>query len=214
MAGLSIVDKKGNEKEKIKISDDLVKTGPGEEVIYQDIRRYLAQVRSGTHSTKGRSEVRGGGRKPWRQKGTGNARAGTIRSPLWKGGGIVFGPKPRDYSFKLNKKVIRKSKAIALSEKFKNKKIIVVDDLGLKEASTKKAAKIIEDLKIAGNKILVVTENLNDNDSKSFRNINDVVVESAKGINAYYLMFSDYVIFTKNSLNILIERMTDDKSKS
>jgi len=214
MAGLSIVDKKGNEKEKIKISDDLVKTGPGEEVIYQDIRRYLAQIRSGTHSTKGRSEVRGGGRKPWRQKGTGNARAGTIRSPLWKGGGIVFGPKPRDYSFKLNKKVIRKSKAIALSEKFKNKKIIVVDDLGLKEASTKKAAKIIENLKIAGNKILVVTENLNDNDSKSFRNINDVVVESAKGINAYYLMFSDYVIFTKKSLNILIERMTDDKSKS
>ena len=214
MAGLSIVDKKGNEKEKIKISDDLVKTGPGEEVIYQDIRRYLAQIRSGTHSTKGRSEVRGGGRKPWRQKGTGNARAGTIRSPLWKGGGIVFGPKPRDYSFKLNKKVIRKSKAIALSEKFKNKKIIVVDDLGLKEASTKKAAKIIEDLKIAGNKILVVTENLNDNDSKSFRNINDVVVESAKGVNAYYLMFSDYVIFTKNSLNILIERMTDGKSKS
>ncbi len=214
MAGLSIVDKKGNEKEKIKISDDLVKAGPGEEVIYQDIRRYLAQIRSGTHSTKGRSEVRGGGRKPWRQKGTGNARAGTIRSPLWKGGGIVFGPKPRDYSFKLNKKVIRKSKAIALSEKFKNKKIIVVDDLGLKEASTKKAAKIIEDLKIAGNKILVVTENLNDNDSKSFRNINDVVVESAKGVNAYYLMFSDYVIFTKNSLNILIERMTDGKSKS
>ena len=214
MAGLSIVDKKGNEKEKIKISDDLVKTGPGEEVIYQDIRRYLAQIRSGTHSTKGRSEVRGGGRKPWRQKGTGNARAGTIRSPLWKGGGIVFGPKPRDYSFKLNKKVIRKSKAIALSEKFKNKKIIVVDNLGLKKASTKKAAKIIEDLKIAGNKILVVTENLNDNDSKSFRNINDVVVESAKGVNAYYLMFSDYVIFTKNSLNILIERMTDGKSKS
>lgn len=214
MAGLSIVDKKGNEKEKIKISDDLVKAGSGEEVIYQDIRRYLAQIRSGTHSTKGRSEVRGGGRKPWRQKGTGNARAGTIRSPLWKGGGIVFGPKPRDYSFKLNKKVIRKSKAIALSEKFKNKKIIVVDDLGLKEASTKKAAKIIEDLKITGNKILVVTENLNDNDSKSFRNINDVVVESAKGLNTYYLMFSDYVIFTKNSLNILIERMTDGKSKS
>ncbi|MCD4670070.1 MAG: 50S ribosomal protein L4 [Actinomycetia bacterium] len=214
MASLSVVDKQGNEQEKLKISDDLVKTGPGEEVIYQDIRRYLAQIRSGTHSTKGRSEVRGGGRKPWRQKGTGNARAGTIRSPLWKGGGVTFGPKPRDYSFKLNKKVIRKSKAIALSDKFKNKKIIVVDDFGLKEASTKKAAKIIENLKIAGNKILVVTENLNDNDSKSFRNISNVVVESANGINAYYLMFSDYVIFTKNSLNKLIERMTDGKSKS
>jgi len=106
MASLSVVDKQGKEKEKIKISDDLVKQGAGSEVIYQDIRRYLAQRRSGTHSTKGRSEVRGGGRKPWRQKGTGNARAGTIRSPLWKGGGVVFGPKPRNYSFKLNKKVI------------------------------------------------------------------------------------------------------------
>jgi len=214
MASVSVVDKQGNEKEKLKISDELVKTDSSEEIIYQDIRRYLAQIRSGTHSTKGRSEVRGGGRKPWRQKGTGNARAGTIRSPLWKGGGIVFGPKPRDHSFKLNKKVIRKSKAIALSEKFKNKKLIVVDDLGLKEVSTKKAAKIIEDLKVANKKILLVTDNLNDNDSKSFRNINNVVVESAKGVNAYYLMFSDYVIFTKNSLNKLIERMTDDKSKS
>jgi len=214
MASVSVVDKQGNEKEKLKISDELVKTDTSEEIIYQDIRRYLAQIRSGTHSTKGRSEVRGGGRKPWRQKGTGNARAGTIRSPLWKGGGIVFGPKPRDHSFKLNKKVIRKSKVIALSEKFKNKKLIVVDDLGLKEVSTKKAAKIIEDLKVANKKILLVTDNLNDNDSKSFRNINNVVVESAKGVNAYYLMFSDYVIFTKNSLNKLIERMTDDKSKS
>ena len=112
MASLSVVDKQGKEKEKIKISDDLVKQGVRSEVIYQDIRRYLAQRRSGTHSTKGRSEVRGGGRKPWRQKGTGNARAGTIRSPLWKGGGVVFGPKPRDYSFKLNKKVIKKKKLI------------------------------------------------------------------------------------------------------
>jgi len=214
MASVSVVDRQGNEKEKLKISDELVKIDPSEEIIYQDIRRYLAQIRSGTHSTKGRSEVRGGGRKPWRQKGTGNARAGTIRSPLWKGGGIVFGPKPRSHSFKLNKKVIRKSKAIALSEKFKNGKLIVVDDLGLKEVSTKKAVKIIEDLKVANNKILVVTDNLNDNDSKSFRNINNVVVESAKGVNAYYLMFSDYVIFTKNSLNKLIERMTDGKSKS
>lgn len=214
MASVSIVDSQGKEKEKLEISDELVNAGPGEEVIYQDIRRYLAQIRSGTHSTKGRSEVRGGGRKPWRQKGTGNARAGTIRSPLWKGGGITFGPKPRSHSFKLNKKVIKKSKAIALSEKFRNQKIIVVDDLGLKEISTKKASKIINDLKISNNKVLVITDNLNDNDSKSFRNIDNVIVESAKGVNAYYLMFADYVVFTKNSLNILIERMTDGKSKS
>ncbi|MCJ7665436.1 MAG: 50S ribosomal protein L4 [Actinobacteria bacterium] len=214
MASLSVIDTQGKEKEKIKISDDLVKQDAVSEVIYQDIRRYLAQRRSGTHSTKGRSEVRGGGRKPWRQKGTGNARAGTIRSPLWKGGGVVFGPKPRDYSFKLNKKVIRKSKAIALSEKFKNKKLLVVDDFGFKKPSTNDAAKILENLKITGGKVLIVTESLNDNNSKSFRNILNVVVESAKGLNAYYLMLADYVVFTKNSLNELMERMTYDKSKS
>lgn len=214
MASLSVVDKQGKEKEKIKISDDLVKQGAGSEVIYQDIRRYLAQRRSGTHSTKGRSEVRGGGRKPWRQKGTGNARAGTIRSPLWKGGGVVFGPKPRDYSFKLNKKVIKKSKAIALSEKFKDKKLFVIDDFGFKKPNTKDAAKILDNLKITDGKVLIVTENLNDDSSKSFRNISSVVVESAKGLNAYYLILADYVVFTKNSLNEMMERMTDDKSKS
>jgi large subunit ribosomal protein L4 len=214
MASLSVVDKQGKEKEKIKISDDLVKQGAGSEVIYQDIRRYLAQRRSGTHSTKGRSEVRGGGRKPWRQKGTGNARAGTIRSPLWKGGGVVFGPKPRDYSFKLNKKVIKKSKAIALSEKFKDKKLFVVDDFGFKKPNTKDAAKILNNLKITDGKVLIVTENLNDDSSKSFRNISNVVVESARGLNAYFLMLADYVVFTKNSLNEMMERMTDDKSKS
>ncbi|GAF95036.1 unnamed protein product [marine sediment metagenome] len=214
MASLSVVDTQGKEKEKIKIPDDLVKQSAGSEVIYQDIRRYRAQLRSGTHSTKGRSEVRGGGRKPWRQKGTGNARAGTIRSPLWKGGGIVFGPKPRDYSFKLNKKVIRKSKAAALSEKFKNKKIIVIDDFGFEKPSTNVAAKILENLKIMDGRVLVVTENLNDNNSKSFRNMSNVVVESAKGLNAYYLILADYVVFTKNSLNELMERMADGKSKS
>ena len=214
MASLSIVDKQGKEKEKIKISDDLVKQGAGSEVIYQDIRRYLAQRRSGTHSTKGRSEVRGGGRKPWRQKGTGNARAGTIRSPLWKGGGVVFGPKPRDYSFKLNKKVIKKSKAIALSEKFKDKKLFVVDDFGFKKPNTKDAAKILDNLKVTDGKVLIVTVNLNGNSSKSFRNISNVIVETAKGLNAYYLMLADYVVFTKNSLTEMMERMTDDKSKS
>jgi len=214
MASLSVVDTQGKEKEKIKIPDGLVKQNAGSEVIYQDIRRYRAQLRSGTHSTKGRSEVRGGGRKPWRQKGTGNARAGTIRSPLWKGGGIVFGPKPRDHSFKLNKKVIRKSKAAALSEKFKNKKLIVIDDFGFEKPSTNGASKILENLKVMDGRVLVVTENLNDNNSKSFRNMSNVVVESAKGLNAYYLILADYVVFTKNSLNELMERMADGKSKS
>jgi len=214
MASVKVVDKSGTEKEKINISDDLVKVEGGHEVIYQDIRRYLAQVRSGTHSTRGRSEVRGGGRKPWRQKGTGNARAGTIRSPLWKGGGIVFGPKPREYSFKLNKKVINKSRAMALSQKFKDKKLIIVDDFGLKKPNTKEAARILAGLKLSGSRVLVVTSDINDNDSRSFRNIDNVKVESAKGLNTYYLVFAEYVVFTKNSIKELLERMADGKSKS
>jgi len=214
MASVNVVDKKGKEKEKIKVSDNLLKVKPGDEVIYQDIRRYLAQIRSGTHSTKGRSEVRGGGKKPWRQKGTGNARAGTIRSPLWKGGGIVFGPKPRDYSFKLNKKMRKKSRAIALSHKFKEDKLIVVDNFGLKEPSTKKAAGIIDALKLSGSRVLVVVSDINDNDAMSFRNIDNVLVESAKGLNTYHIVLAQYLIFTKNSINELIERMTDGKPKS
>ncbi|MDZ7838763.1 MAG: 50S ribosomal protein L4 [Actinomycetota bacterium] len=118
MASLNVIDSEGKEIEKIDIDDQLVKQEANHEILYQEVRRFLASQRAGTHSTKTRSEVRGGGRKPWRQKGTGNARAGTNRSPIWKGGGVVFGPKPRDHSFKLNKKVIKKSKLIALSEKY------------------------------------------------------------------------------------------------
>ena len=113
---------------------------------------YEANQRSGNASTKDRSEVSGGGRKPWRQKGTGNARAGSNRSPIWRGGGITFGPRPRDYSFKLNKKVMKRSKLIAFSDKFENKKIIVIDKLNFKKPETKKAAGILKKLKLDSEK--------------------------------------------------------------
>ena len=146
MVSLNVVDSSGKEMEKINISNEIARQKVNSEVLYQEVRRYLASIRSGTHKVKGRSEVRGGGRKPWRQKGTGNARAGSIRSPIWRGGGGVFGPKPRDYSFKLNKKVIKQSKLIALSEKIKNKKIMVIDKLSFKNPETKKAAEILKKL--------------------------------------------------------------------
>src|SRR4030065_1635260 len=119
MSSLSVIDPEGTELEKINISDELVKKTVNSEILYQEVRRYLASLRSGTHKTKDRSEVRGGGKKPWRQKGTGNARAGSNRSPIWKGGGVVFGPTPRDYAFKLNKKIIKQSKMMAFSDKLK-----------------------------------------------------------------------------------------------
>ncbi len=206
MGSLSVIDTKGTELEKINISDELVKKKVNSEILYQEIRRYLASLRSGTHKTKDRSEVRGGGKKPWRQKGTGNARAGTIRSPLWKGGGVVFGPTPRDYSFKLNKKVVRQSKLMALSEKFKDKKIIVLDKMEFETPETKKAAVMLKKLNLDRNKVLIVFDNLDNNEVKSFRNIQNVMVGSSKGLNAYIMLIADYIVFTKSSLNDFIER--------
>jgi len=212
MASLNIIDLEGKEKEKINISDEVVKQGSNEEILYQEVRRFLATRRAGTHSTKGRSEVSGGGRKPWRQKGTGNARAGSNRSPLWRGGGIIFGPKPRDYSFKLNKKVIRKSKFIAISEKFKEKKIIVVEDMTFESPKTKKAQEILKNLKVAEKKVLLVLENVNNNTAKSFKNIESVLISSSKGLSTYNILVADYLMFTKNSLLEFIKGLGNERS--
>ncbi len=212
MASLNIVDIKGKEVEKLNISDEMVNQDINNEILYQEVRRYLASRRAGTHSTKERSEVRGGGRKPWRQKGTGNARAGSIRSPIWKGGGVVFGPKPRDHSFKLNKKVIRKSKLIALSDKFKEGKIIVLDNLNFKSPKTKNASKILDKLKLDSTRVLLVLVDDSGNEAKSFRNIKNIEVINAKAVNAYFMLLADYLLFTKDSLTELMERLTNERS--
>ena len=212
MASLNVVGVDGKETGKINISNEILGKKVNSEVLYQEVRRYLASIRSGTHKTKGRSEVSGGGKKPWRQKGTGNARAGSNRSPIWRGGGITFGPRPRDYSFKLNKKVMKQSKLIAFSEKFKNKKIFVIDEMEFKKPDTKKAAGIIKKFNLTGEKVLMVLENLNTDETKSFRNIRSVVVESAKGLNAYIILSADYLLFTKKSLNAFMERISNGRS--
>ncbi|HJX01854.1 MAG TPA: 50S ribosomal protein L4 [Candidatus Humimicrobiaceae bacterium] len=212
MVSLNIVDSDGKELEKINIPGEIVKQEINSEIMYQEVRRYLASIRSGTHKTKDRSEVRGGGKKPWRQKGTGNARAGSNRSPIWKGGGVVFGPTPRDYAFKLNKKVIKQSKMMAFSDKLKNKKILVVDKLSFKNPETGKAAKILKKLKMDKEKVLMVFDSLDANEVKSFRNIGNVMVESSKGLNAYIILAADYIVFTKNSLDDFIKRLGNGKS--
>lgn len=205
MTSLNVLDIEGKEIEKIEIPDEIVNQKLNTDILYQEVRRYLASIRAGTHSTKGRSEVSGGGRKPWRQKGTGNARAGSIRSPIWKGGGVVFGPKPRDYSFKLNKKVIRKSKLIALSEKFRDNKILVLNECEFEVPKTKRAADMLNNLNLKGKKVLLVLDNLNSNEARSFRNLSNVLLSNVKGLNTYNILVSEYVIFTKSSLNKLAE---------
>src|SRR4030043_1962203 len=209
---LPIYNLEGEKTGTIKLSEKIFGLKINNNLIYQVINVQLANKRKHLAKVKDRGEVRGGGRKPWRQKGTGNARAGSNRSPIWRGGGVVFGPRPRDYSFKLNKKVIRQSKLIALSEKFKDKKIIILDKLSFKSPETKKAAKILKKLNLDKGKVLMVFDNLNTGEVKSFRNIGNVMVESAKGLNAYIILRADYLVFTKSSLNDFIKRLENGRS--
>jgi large subunit ribosomal protein L4 len=212
MANLDVLDLKGKEKEKIEIADDIVKQKMNDSILHQEVRRYLAAGRAGTHKTKQRSEVSGGGRKPWRQKGTGNARAGSNRSPIWRHGGITFGPVPRDHSFKLNKKVRRKSRLIAISEKFKSKKIMVLENLEFKQPKTKEAQGILDNLKILGNKILLVLDNAESSTGRSFRNIPGLKIVSGRSINTYDVLVADYLVFTKKSLTDFIKGLENEGS--
>jgi large subunit ribosomal protein L4 len=212
MATLDILDLKGSSKDKIDIPDEIVKQEVNTNILHMEVKRFLASARSGTSKVKGRSEVRGGGRKPWRQKGTGNARAGSTRSPLWRGGGVTFGPVPRDYSFKLNKKVIRKSKFMALSDKFNEGKLMVVSDFNFDKPSTKNASAILDNLKVGMSKVLVVLESLNGNELLSFRNMPNVLLTTYRSINTYEVLVSDYMIFTKNSLEKFLEEFSNARS--
>ena len=212
MANLDVLDLKGNEKEKIEVADDIVRQKMNDSILHQEIKRYLAAGRAGTHKTKQRSEVSGGGKKPWRQKGTGNARAGSNRSPIWRHGGITFGPVPRDHSFKLNKKVRKKSRLIAISEKFRSKKLMVLDGLELKTPKTKEAQTVLDNLKISGSKILLVLDSLEVSAVRSFRNIPGIKIVGVRGLNTYDVLVADYLVFTKKSLTDFIKGLENEGS--
>lgn len=177
-----------------------------EALLYEALKAQLASRRRGTASTKERGEVRGGGRKPWRQKGTGRARAGSIRSPIWKGGGTTFGPHPRDYSYSLSKKAKRKAIKSALSSKFKEKKILILDNIDLKEAKTKRMANILAKLG-SGKKPLLIIEEKNEKARMAARNIEGVKVLSPNSLNVYDLLNQDRLILTKEALTRLEENL-------
>lgn len=177
-----------------------------EALLYEALKAQLASRRRGTASTKERGQVRGGGRKPWRQKGTGRARAGSIRSPIWKGGGTTFGPHPRDYSYSLSKKAKRKAIKSALSSKFKEKKILILDNIDLKEAKTKRMANILAKLG-SGRKPLLVIEEGNEMARRAARNIEGVKVVSPNSLNLYDLLSHNKLILTKEALAKIEENL-------
>ena len=203
MANVSVYNIEGKEVGSIELNDAVFGVEVNEHLVHMAVVNQLANNRQGTQSAKTRSEVSGGGRKPWRQKGTGHARQGSTRSPQWTGGGVVFAPKPRDYSFKMNKKEKRIALLSSLSSKVADNKIVVLDAFNLDEVKTKKFAEVMSNLKV--DKALVVIEGENKNVVLSGRNIPTVKVSATNEINTYDVLKYETLVVTKAAVEKLEE---------
>ena len=195
MANVSVYNIEGKEVGKIDLSDAVFGVEVNEHLVHMAVVSQLANNRQGTQKAKTRSEVSGGGRKPWRQKGTGHARQGSTRAPQWTGGGVVFAPVPRDYSFKMNKREKRAALKSALTSRVEENKFIVIDEINFEEAKTKNFANILKNLDVS--KALVVLEDDNKNAELSARNIADVKTAKTNTINVYDILIYNTVITTK-----------------
>ncbi len=189
--------------ETIELNDEIFMVEPNDHVIYLDVKAFLANKRQGTHKAKERSEVSGGGKKPWRQKGRGGARAGTTRSPLWVGGGTIFGPKPRDYRQDINKKVKRLARKSALSYKVKDEQLMVVEDFNFDAPKTKEFSKIMSALKLEEKKILLLTNGKLENVVKSGRNIPKVKILEANNAATYDILNNQMLVILKSAVPAL-----------
>ena len=203
MANVSVYNIEGKEVGSIELNDAVFGVEVNEHLVHMAVVNQLANNRQGTQSAKTRSEVSGGGRKPWRQKGTGHARQGSTRSPQWTGGGVGFAPKPRDYSFKMNKKEKRAALCSALSSKVAESQIIVLDEFKLDEIKTKKFVEVMNNLKAS--KALVVLEGENKNVVLSGRNIPTVKVTATNEINTYDVLKYETLVVTKAAVEKLEE---------
>lgn len=201
---LSIFTTEGKDSgDQIELADSIFGIEPHETAIYEDVRRYMANQRQGTSNTKERGQVRGGGRKAYRQKGTGQARRGSIRSPLLKGGGTVFGPSPRDYSHKLPKKTKRLARKSAWSAKASDEAIKIVDDFTFDEPKTRKVADILKSLNVEEQKVLILTADTDKVLYKSARNIPDVEVLEANKPTTYQILDADVILIQKSAVEVL-----------
>ncbi len=198
MANVSVYNMEGKEVGKMDLSDSVFGVEINEHLVHMAVVQQLANNRQGTQKAKTRGEVSGGGRKPWRQKGTGHARQGSTRAPQWKGGGMVFAPVPRDYTFKLNKKEKRLALKSALTSRVQDEKFIVLDELKLDEIKTKKFKEVLDNLKVA--KAVVITAEDDKNVVLSARNIPTVITSAAGNINTYDIMKYSTVIATKDAV--------------
>lgn len=204
MEKMKVLNTKGEKVSDVKLNETVWAIEPNDTVLYDAITLTRNAERQGTADTKTRSEVSGGGRKPWKQKGTGRARQGSTRAPHWPGGGIVFGPHPRSYSKKMNKKERRLALKSALSYKVIGSELVIIDSLNIADGKTKTMVNILNDLKLTGN-ILLVVESLNENIVLATRNLPNVILLEASEINTYDVISSDVMVVTSEAIKQIEE---------
>lgn len=208
MATINVINQNNEVVGQVELNDEIFSIVPHRDALWEAVRMQQANKRQGTASTKGRSDVSGGGRKPYRQKGTGRARQGSIRAPQFRGGGIVFGPTPRDYSYRINKKVRRLALKSALASKFQDNEFTVMDKIVIEEPKTKEFAKIVEAIEAPAKTLFVVgKEEEADNAYRSSRNIPTVGMMNSLGINVYDLLNANKVVMTEAALNEVQEAL-------
>jgi large subunit ribosomal protein L4 len=205
MSTVNMVNTKNENVGEIELTDAVFNRQVKEYILHEVVRMQRAARRAGTASTKTRVEVRGGGRKPWRQKGSGRARAGTNRSPLWRGGGVTFGPKPRDYSFKVNRKVRKQAVAMALSARLAEGNLIVLDAFSMERIKTKDFVTIMDVLNVDNG--LIVANGDSENLARSSRNVHGYKVISSEGVNVYDILLHKKVILVKPAIESLEKRL-------
>lgn len=204
MSKIDVLNIKGEAVSEAELKDEIFAVEVSDHAVYEAVKNHLANKRQGTQSAKTRAEVRGGGRKPWRQKGTGRARAGSIRSPLWTGGGVIFAPKPRDYSYKIPKKTKRLALKSALTNKAEESKLIILDEVKFDGISTKKANEALKAV-TDERKVLIALGEKDDTVYKSFRNIPGVKVMVANHLNVYDIINAGALVMTKDALALVEE---------
>ncbi|MDD3113017.1 MAG: 50S ribosomal protein L4 [Candidatus Izemoplasmatales bacterium] len=207
MPKLAVYNQQGESVGEISLADSVFGVEPNQQVIYDVVKAQTASMRQGTAKVKNRSAVSGGGRKPYRQKGTGRARQGSIRSPQWVGGGVVFGPTPRSYDYKVNKKIRRLALKIVLSDKVREEKMIVLDSLNLETFKTKGMIQVLDNLKTSGKTIIVLDE-MNENCDIASRNLPNVVTMVSDHISVYDVMNASVIVATENAIKKIEEALS------
>ena len=204
---LKVLNIDGSKGSTVNLDDSVFGIEPNQHVVHQAVISELSNSRQGTHSSKNRSAVRGGGKKPWKQKGRGVARAGTIRSPLWKGGGVVFGPEPHRYTKKTTKKMRKLARKSVLSNKAKNGKLIIIDDIVLNEPKTKLLVKLFDSLKLSSSKITLLVDSEKNNLFLAARNLPNVYLVESTSASTYDLIDCDVIVAEKSGLELLNKQL-------